>query len=158
MRVPTALAALSLLAGPGCDALSEATPPNFTGARIQDYTLSSIPVARPDGSTWDVDGAPDPYVVVSTRSTGIVFIGRTHEDAVPEREPIRWSVRGAWVDMGDDVMVDVYDDDVASDDHIASFRLSLSDLRADQYPETINMLDSDGRSAGELQVEWMAAE
>lgn len=156
-----ALAALLLLSGCAelVTAIEEAFPA-YTGARVEAVTLLTLPTSKPDGSPWDRSGAADPYVVVTSERGDVLFRGERIRDARPEAYPLRWGVGPSReLDAAETVYVDVYDDDLTDDDHVARYRIALREVSSQPVPpETVPLLGPNGEPMAELTIRWIAAD
>lgn len=81
-------------------------------------TSATIPATHPDGSPWDPDGLPDPYITVSHGQT-VIGTTRTITDTAtpPWNEALATAVT---LDGGDQLHFDLYDQDGATSELIAS--------------------------------------
>ena len=137
----------------GCDAVADAVP-EYTGAEVTTVTLLTLPSGKPDGAAWDVSGAADPYVVVRDADGEVLYLGETVDNAPPSLYPLSWAVSGVAFGMDEEFWVEVYDDDVAEDDAVAAYRVTLSGVPGLVKPDALSLQGPNGQPLAEVAVRW----
>src|SRR5262245_14084782 len=106
--------------------LTTASAPALAGSHEIVVKSAIIADSKSNGAGWDAfKGAPDPFVIGGVSAGGGFSKGGTSSVPQDTYRP-NWNETVAVADVGDDIVLQVWDEDIAADDPIGEYKFTLA--------------------------------